>query len=145
MYCRITRSPIDPLELLRRVRTDSDGAVVVFTGVVRNHDAGRAVERLTYEAYEAMAEERLREICSAVAAAYEIGDVAAVHRVGELEIGDVSVVVAVAAPHREPAFRACREVIERVKREVPIWKRERYAGGDEAWLEGTPPAGAGPA
>jgi molybdopterin synthase catalytic subunit len=144
MYCHVTRSPIDPLDVMRRVRSDSDGAVLLFTGVVRNHDAGRVVAKLTYEAYEAMAEERLRAICEEVAAGHDVGGIAAVHRLGELAVGEVSVAVAVAAPHRDAAYRASRELIERLKQEVPIWKRERYADGEEAWLEGTPPGTAEP-
>jgi molybdopterin synthase catalytic subunit len=143
MFCRVTRSAIDPLELMHRVRSDADGAVLLFTGVVRDHDAGRPVEGLSYQAYEAMATEKLTAICEEVRSRFEVGDIAVVHRVGELGVGEVSVAIAVAAPHRDPAYRASREVIERLKRELPIWKRERYVGGEEVWLEGTPPEVAG--
>jgi molybdopterin synthase catalytic subunit len=139
VYCRITSAPIDPVELLQRVRTNEDGAVLLFTGVVRNHDAGRAVVGLTYDAYEAMAKAKLEEICGEVGSQFEVGDIAMVHRVGELAVGEVSVAIAVASPHRDAAYKASRELIERLKREVPIWKRERYANGDETWLEGVKP------
>jgi molybdopterin synthase catalytic subunit len=139
MYCRITSTPIDPVELLRRVRTNEDGAVLLFTGAVRNHDAGRAVVGLTYDAYEAMAANKLEEICEEVSSRFEVGEIAIVHRVGELAVGDVSVAIAVASPHRDAAYKASRELIERLKREVPIWKRERYTNGDETWLEGFSP------
>lgn len=139
MYCKITADPIDVTELMHRVRGDEDGAVIVFTGVVRNHDSGRPVEGLRYEAYETMAVGMLEKICAEVRDRFEIGDLAVVHRVGDLAIGEVSVAIAVAAPHRDAAYRASREVIERLKREVPIWKRERYVGGREEWLEGIVP------
>lgn len=139
MYCRIAREPIDVTELMQQVRSDEDGAVIVFTGVVRNHDRGRPVEGLEYAAYEAMAVGALERICDDVQASFDIGDVAVVHRVGELAIGETSVAIAVAAPHRDAAYGACREIIERLKREVPIWKRERYVGGREEWLEGVAP------
>jgi molybdopterin synthase catalytic subunit len=142
MYCQITSSPINATDLIPRVRRDSDGAVVLFMGVVRDHDAGRPVVGLSYEAYEAMATRKLSEVCADVAAQYEIGDIAVIHRIGDLAVGEASVVIAVAAPHRDAAYKASREVIERLKREVPIWKRERYADGDESWLRGTAPGEA---
>ncbi len=144
MYCEVTSAEIDLLGLLDRVRSDEDGAIVLFCGVVRNHDGGRTVVGLTYESYESMAAAKLREICEEVAAQFEVGEIAVVHRVGELGVGEPSVGIAVAAPHREAAYKASREVIERLKREVPIWKREHYADGAEAWLSGVdpPPRGA---
>lgn len=138
VYCAITRQPIDVGGLLRRVRRDADGAILTFAGVVRDHNEGRPVVQLSYAAYEEMAERKLRAICEEVGSQFEVGDIAAVHRVGELEIGDVSVAISVAAPHRDAAYRASREIIERLKREVPIWKKERYADGEETWQEGYP-------
>jgi molybdopterin synthase catalytic subunit len=139
MDCRITTDSIDAAALANRVRKNSDGAVLLFTGVVRDHDAGRSVVSLKYEAYAEMATEKLREICSAVATQFDIGDIAIVHRIGELSVGEISVAIAVSAPHRDAAYNASREVIERLKREVPIWKRERYADGEDSWVEGTEP------
>ncbi len=139
VFGAITREPIDTEGLMRSVRSDADGAVILFTGVVRNHDAGRPVASLSYEAYEGMATEGLKKICSEIKDQFEVSDVAVVHRVGDLTIGEVSVAIAGAAPHREAAYRASREVIERLKREIPIWKRERYLDGEEKWLEGTVP------
>lgn len=139
MFCRVTQAPIDLQELMRHVRSDADGAVILFTGVVRNHHEGRPVDRLKYEAYEAMAVEKLTAICEQVRSRFAVGDVAVVHRLGQLEVGDVSVAIAVAAPHRDAAYRASREIIERIKREVPIWKREHYTDGAERWLEGRRP------
>ncbi len=139
LYCRITADPIDSLALMRHVRRDVDGAVILFTGVVRNHDGGRRVTGLRYEAYEAMATGKISEICEVVRGQFAVSDIAVVHRTGDLEVGDISVAIAVAAPHRDEAYKASREVIERLKREVPIWKRERYADGEEVWLEGAAP------
>jgi molybdopterin synthase catalytic subunit len=139
MYCIVTRDPIDAADLLRRVRSDADGAVLVFAGVVRDHHEGRAVEALAYEAYEEMAVEKMEMICEEVGSRFEVGELAVAHRVGELAIGDISVVIAVAAPHRDAAYKASREIIERVKSEVPIWKRERYSDGGEVWRDGAVP------
>jgi molybdopterin synthase catalytic subunit len=139
MYCAVTREPIDPTDLLHRVRSDADGAVVLFAGVVRDHHEGRSVEALAYEAYEQMAVEKMELICQEVGARFEVGELAVVHRVGDLRIGDISLVIAVAAPHRDAAYRASREIIERIKTEVPIWKRERYSDGGEVWRDGAVP------
>lgn len=140
MHCEIVTQPITDLEgLMDRVRSDSDGAVILFTGVVRNHDAGRSVESLHYEVYMEMARAKLLDICRDVGADEDVGDMAVVHRVGDLTVGDVSVAIAVAAPHRDAAYRASRTIIERLKQEVPIWKRERYTDGEEKWLGGASP------
>ncbi len=141
MYCVVTHEPIDAAGLLRRVRNDSDGAVLLFAGVVRDHHEGRAVEALSYEAYEEMAVEKIETICREVGARFEVGELAVVHRVGELAVGEISVVIAVAAPHRDAAYKASREIIERIKSEVPIWKRERYSDGGAVWRDGAMPEG----
>lgn len=143
MHCEVVSAPINLLNLLERVRSDADGAVLLFCGVVRNHDRGRAVVGLTYESYQEMAVEKLRKICEEVSSQFEVGDIAVTHRVGELGIGEASVGIAVAAPHRDAAYKASREVIERLKREVPIWKREHYADGADEWLGGVEPPPAG--
>lgn len=114
--------------------THADGAVLIFQGRVREVNEGRRVTRLHYEAYEEMATRELESICEEAADRFEIGEVSAAHRVGDLDPGDVSVVVAVAAPHRAAAYEASRFVIERLKERVPIWKRERYADGETSWL-----------
>ncbi len=139
MHCRVTPDPIDSQALMRQVRSDADGAVILFTGVVRNHDGGRQVTGLRYEAYEEMAVRKMTEICDAVRQRFGVTDIAVIHRTGDLEVGEISVAIAVASPHRDEAYKASREVIERLKREVPIWKRERYADGQEGWLEGAAP------
>ncbi len=131
-HARVSEEPLSADRLSARVATDHTGAIVTFHGTTRD------VERLEYEAYVPMAEERIREILEAALAAHEIEAAAAEHRVGPVPLREPSVVVAVAAAHRGPAFAAAREVIDRIKAEAPIWKRE--IDGDRAsWVEGTPP------
>ena len=113
---------------------------MTFTGVVRDHHAGRRVVSLDYSAYGAMAE----QVCAAIVAAAEqrwAASVAVRHRLGELRVGDIAVVVVVAADHRGVAFDACRWVIDELKGRVPIWKRERYSDGTGAWVDPTAPGG----
>ena len=124
--------PLDLAEVVRAVEGPGRGGVVTFTGDVRGETRGRAVLRLEYEAYPAMAERKLREIGERVAREHG-AEVAIVHRVGRLVPGEAAVVIACAAPHRTPAFRACEAAIEALKREVPIWKREVYQDGSE-WV-----------
>lgn len=111
----------------------SIGAVCTFTGLVRATNQGRQVERLEYEAYDAMANKVLGELCVAIEGEIAGARLAVEHRAGKLVVGDVAVVIAAAAPHRDEAFRACREMIERLKRSVPIWKKEIGPDGAE-WL-----------
>ena len=129
----LTRSPIDLSALTGA--TPADGAVCLFVGVVRNENGGRPVRHLEYEAYEEMALPLMRQIAEEAAARWPVTDVRVVHRLGRLEIGEPSVAVAVASPHRAEAFEACRYVIDTVKAKVPIWKKEFYADG-ATWLEG---------
>jgi molybdopterin synthase catalytic subunit/molybdopterin converting factor small subunit len=131
----IVREPIDPRALENHVLAGSDGAIVTFHGVVRNNTRGRETLRLEYECYEPMAIRKMAEIGREIAEAFPIGRIAMVHRLGTLEIGEASVVIAVAAPHRKPAFDAALEGINRLKRLVPIWKKEFFADG-EVWVEG---------
>ena len=131
----LTERPIDAQALSRRVLRASDGAVVVFEGVVRDNSAGRKTRVLDYECYPPMALKMMREIGGELLAGREIGSLAMVHRVGRLGIGEASVAIAVAAPHRRPAFEACLEAIDRLKKSVPIWKKEHFEDG-EVWVEG---------
>jgi molybdopterin synthase catalytic subunit len=131
----LTEDPLDPGEVARRVADPSCGALVVFSGTVRDSHRGRPVERITYSAYRAMAQTRLREIARRLELRYPGTRVAIVHRLGELRVGEPSVVIAVASPHREAAYAANREALERLKTEVPIWKREHYADGESRWRE----------
>ena len=134
MLVRLTRDAIDVAALAGTSAVD--GAVCLFVGVVRNQNGGRRVRHLEYEAYEDMALPLMRQIAADAAARWPVTEVRLVHRLGRLEIGEPSVAVAVASPHRAEAFAACRYVIDAVKAQVPIWKKEFYEDGAE-WLEGS--------
>ncbi|MDH6282067.1 molybdenum cofactor biosynthesis protein MoaE [Prescottella agglutinans] len=128
----ISAEPLDPAAVDAAVSGPEHGAVVVFTGVVRDHDGGRSVSALEYQAHPD-AERFLRQCCEQVSEQTGL-PVAAVHRVGQLTIGDLALVAAVAAPHRAEAFAACAELVERIKAEVPIWKRQRFTTGVSEWV-----------
>ena len=130
----ITREVISADSVLAHVGGDSDGAIDIFLGVVRDENDGRAVSGMHYDAYVEMAGKVLNAIADEGAAMPGVGKVAAVHRIGELGIGEVSVAIAVSAPHRAEAFEACRYVIEEIKKRLPVWKQERYVTGEERWL-----------
>jgi molybdopterin synthase catalytic subunit len=115
--------------------TSGDGAVVTFIGVVRGHNQGRSVRFLEYEAYEPLAVRALARIVEEASATWPDARLGMTHRVGRLELGEASVAIVAASPHRAQAFAACRYAIERIKQIVPIWKREHFEGGD-VWLEG---------
>ena len=129
--------PLDLAALVQTVaaRSGSDGAVATFLGLVRNHNQGRRVRYLEYEAYEPLALSVFERISAESAARWPDVTLALHHRVGRIEIGDASVAIAAASPHRAHAFAACRYAIERVKQIAPIWKREFFEGG-EVWIEG---------
>jgi molybdopterin synthase catalytic subunit len=131
----LTSAPIDPAAVLAAVRGPGRGAAILFLGDVRATNEGRRVLFLDYEAYEPMARRALAEIGAALAARLPGLACAIVHRLGRLEPGETSVAIAVAAPRRADAYAASREAIERLKREVPIWKKEHFEGG-EVWVEG---------
>lgn len=145
MLCRITKDPIDPTALLAEVVTPSAGVALLFWGVVRNENDGREVEGLEYDAYTSMAEAKLREIVAEAVQRWGVGKIAVVHRVGALRVGEASVGIAVASPHRGEAYDASRFVIEELKQRVPIWKREHYADGPSQWLGGAVPVPEAPA
>jgi MoaE-MoaD fusion protein len=132
---RLVDGPLDAGAVLAGVAGPARGAVVLFLGTVRDHHAGRAVLRLTYSAYRAMAEEVLARIVADLERAHADLRAAIVHRLGEVPVGEPSVAIAVASPHRAAAYAASRTALERLKAEVPIWKREHYAGGEAAWRE----------
>lgn len=129
----ISASPIDVQAVTESVRHDEDGGVVTFVGVVRNESRGKRVLYLEYEAYDEMALGEMRKIGEEIAGRWGLDHVRIVHRVGRMEIGEASVVIAVAAPHRGVAFEACRFAIDRLKETVPVWKKEVYSDG-EVWL-----------
>jgi MoaE-MoaD fusion protein len=130
--------PIDAGRVVTAVSGPGRGAVVVFLGTVRDHHAGRPVEKLTYSAYRAMALEGLRRIVADLEATHQDLRAAIVHRLGEVPVGEPSVVIAIGSPHRAAAYEASRTALERLKAEIPIWKREHYADGGEAWREEEP-------
>ena len=132
---RLQGGPIDVAALLADARDDGDGAVSLFVGTVRNVNAGRRVLFLEYEAYAPMAEQEMERIAAEAIARFGVTRVAMVHRLGRIAIGEASVAIAVAAPHRAAAIDACRLVIDTLKKSVPIWKREHFEGG-EVWIEG---------
>ena len=130
---KIVDGPIDELALESAVRTDADGAVIVFRGVARRHSRGRDVVHLEYEAYPEMAEKVMSQIGDEMKTRWPISRVAIVHRTGVLEIGQASVVIAVSAPHRGEAFQAAQYAIDRLKQIVPIWKKEVWSDGSQ-WI-----------
>ena len=134
-YFALTREPIDARAVAARLLRGEDGAVVTFEGVVRNNSQGRRTLWLDYECYEPMALKVMTELGCEIARTHAIGRIAIVHRLGRLEIGETSVAVVVTAPHRRPAFEAALEGINRLKRTVPIWKKEHFEDG-EVWVEG---------
>jgi len=131
---RLSDTPFDTATLRAELLDERVGAYASFEGWVRDHNAGRAVDGLRYEAYAAMAESEGARIVHQALADFPIIDAACVHRVGELAIGELAVWVGVTAAHRDAAFAACRWIIDEVKANVPIWKHERYPGGDAGWL-----------
>jgi molybdopterin synthase catalytic subunit len=135
---RITTKPIDLSSILETMRDDSAGGMVLFVGTVRNRDEGNRVEKLEYQTYRAMAERRMEEIESEVRRKWKVAKIRIVHRVGLLGVGEVSVAVAVSTEHRAEAFEAARFAIERIKHSLPVWKKEKLAGGKNVWLEGVP-------
>jgi len=130
----LTRSPIEYNALTERVRRGHCGAVVTFLGTVRDLTGDRTTLALDYEAYPGMAEKKMAEIEADTRARWPVGDVALVHRLGRLDVGEVSVAVAVSCPHRQQAFEACRHAIDRLKELVPIWKKENWADGSTEWV-----------
>ena len=131
---RVTRSPLDPAAFLAEARRDGDGGLALFVGVVRVTAGGRAVTEMEYEAYEPMAEKEMERIVADLASRFPQARVVARHRIGRLLVGEVAVVVAASAPHREEAFAACRAGIEAIKARVPVWKRE-FGPDGSLWVD----------
>jgi MoaE-MoaD fusion protein len=136
-YACITRETIDSKQVVDGMKRGEDGAALVFEGVVRNQTRGRRTRYLDYEAYEQMALQQLESLASEAIKKFQIRDVAIVHRLGRLEIGETSVLIAVASAHRGPAFDACRWIIDTLKKTVPIWKKEYFEDG-AVWADGEP-------
>ena len=134
-FFELTTDPISIDSVARRVVPPECGATVTLDGYVRQFTKGRETLHLIYEAYEPMAIKELQKLVDQAKRDFEISNVGIVHRLGQLEIGETSVVISVAAPHRKAAFAACEWLIRELKRTVPIWKKEVYADG-EVWVEG---------
>jgi molybdopterin synthase catalytic subunit len=135
---QITSDPLDPQPLVEAVRRDDCGAVTLFYGVVRNENMGRNVQYLEYDAYPEMAIKKMREVADEVRAKFAIAEIGVLHRIGRLEIGETSLLVAVSSGHRTEAFEACHYAVDRIKQIVPIWKKEVWEDGEE-WIEGHMP------
>ncbi len=131
----VTAGPLDPAAVAALVARDGDGAVATFVGLVRDHNAGRRVLWLDYEAFEPLALKAFERIGDEAAAKWPDVAIAIHHRTGRVAIGEASVAIAAASPHRADAFAACRYAIERIKQIAPIWKHEHFEGG-EVWIEG---------
>lgn len=136
-HASILRDPINAQEIRSVLSRPEDGAVAVFEGIVRNHSRGRKTLYLDYEAYEDMALQEMESLAEQALKDFKIRDVAIVHRLGRLQIGEASVLIVVASAHRGPAFDACRWLIDTLKRKVPIWKKEFFEDG-AVWADGEP-------
>jgi molybdopterin synthase catalytic subunit/molybdopterin converting factor small subunit len=129
----VTDTPLSLEAAVEEVTNDRAGAVATFTGTVRSESRGRTVHHLEYEAYTEMAESVMAGLATVLKARYQLQDVAIHHRVGRVEIGEASVVIAISAPHRADALAACKDAIDALKETVPLWKKEVYEGGEE-WV-----------
>lgn len=132
----IVSEPIRPAELLGGLPSSQDGVCLLFLGVVRDHNEGRSVSGLEYEAYQGMAERTLAAIAEEASHRHGTDRITVLHRVGELAVGEVSTAIAVATPHRGEAYSASRFIIEEIKVRLPVWKREHYLEGDSRWVGG---------
>jgi MoaE-MoaD fusion protein len=130
---RLVDGPLDLGAAIAEVEDERAGAIATFQGTVRRQSRGRTVIALEYEAYSGMAEKVMAEIAAGVRGRYDLCEVAITHRTGRCEVGEVSVAIAVSAPHRQDALSACRDVIDELKERVPLWKKELYEGGEE-WI-----------
>jgi molybdopterin synthase catalytic subunit/molybdopterin converting factor small subunit len=134
---RLTADPIDLGAVIAEVADERAGAIASFLGTTRIESRGRTVVHLDYEAYEGMAEKVMAEIAEALSARYDLCKVAITHRIGRVGIGETSVAIAVSAPHREHALAACKEAIDTLKVDVPLWKKEVYDTGETWWVRGS--------
>lgn len=144
-FALVTADPIDPARLLDDTLSPGDGAALLFWGVVRNQNDGRPVSHLEYSAYAEMAEREMRRIADEARERFGTGAIGVIHRIGMLAIGEASVAISVASPHRAEAYEASRYVIEQLKQRVPVWKREGYVDGETEWVPGFTPAVEGAA
>jgi molybdopterin synthase catalytic subunit len=130
----ITEAPIDPTAILQQVASNQAGAIVLFLGTTRQFTEGRETESLEYECYPEMAKEKMTELVEQACARWPLAGCAITHRIGQLELGEVSVAIAVSSPHRQAAFEAGQWLIDALKQVVPIWKKENWADGTSQWV-----------
>lgn len=133
----IIKTPIETSELWQEISRPENGALLLFQGITRNHHQGKSVLYLEYQCYEAMASAELQKLTEEIAAKFELKDFIAIHRIGRVEIGESSLAVAAGSPHRKQTFDAITLFIDRLKQDIPIWKRECFGDGTVAWVEGT--------
>lgn len=145
MQVSLTDRPIDTNLLVESVARDAHGAVLLFVGTVRDLNEGRRVTGIRYEAYREMAESVLAQIVAEAEQRIGGGEIRVTHRVGELEVGEASVAIAVSTPHRAQAFDSARYIIEEIKKRLPVWKHEVYGAGESAWVTGVQPGALAPA
>lgn len=134
----ITAQPIDVQQAIKNVSSEEAGAVALFIGTVRNMTKGKPVDKLNFEAYDAMAISEMEKIIEQAGARWSIKKAAVIHRTGELQVSDIAVVVAASSPHRDAAFSACRYIIDTLKETVPIWKKEHFTDGSDVWVAAHP-------
>lgn len=137
----LTENSIDPQQLLTRVQSPLAGAVVLFLGTTRQFTAGRETTRLAYEAYRQMAEQQMQQLRQQAMQKWPLTECAMVHRLGVVELEQVSVAIAISAPHRRAAFEAAEWIMDRIKQDVPIWKQEQWADGQQTWQHPDAPSG----
>ena len=137
MLFEVTADELDPGRVAEHVRRDDAGAIALFYGVVRDHNRGRRVMHLEYDAYPEMATKVMRQIAAEVKERFGVAEIAIQHRTGRLGIGETSLLVAVSSAHRKEAFEACQALVDRFKETVPVWKKEVFEDGEE-WVEGDP-------
>ena len=137
MRIDLVQEVIDSQRLIDALKSGADGAVAIFDGIVRNNTKGRQTLYLDYSAYEAMALEQMRKLADEAVTRYDVRDVLMVHRLGRLEVGETSILIAVASAHRGAAFEACRWLIDTLKQQVPIWKKDVFVDG-AVWAAGEP-------
>ena len=133
MTVELTHQPLDPERITAQVRQDANGAVVTFLGTTRDSFKGKRVIKLEYEAFEEMALKKLDEVRREIQAQFGVEDIAIAHRIGTVPIGQISLIIAVASPHREKAFIACHKAVDQIKAIVPIWKKEVFEDGSR-WV-----------
>lgn len=132
--CGVTTKAISVADAIKFIADESCGALIVFLGTVRNENEGRRVMGVNYSAFKEMAENEFNKICKSAIKKWEIGKIAIMHRIGKLKLGEISVIIAVSAPHRKEAYRASRFAIEKLKRVAPIWKEEIYVNRSRKWI-----------